>query len=128
MKLIYNQNLKKYSRILRKGSTLSEVLLWKEIKGKKLGYHFLRQRPIGSYIVDFYCFKLNLVIEIDGVSHDGKIEKDEIRDNILNQAGVHIIRFRDIDVKMNLESVVKVIGEYIKNMEKSSGSSTRHPL
>jgi very-short-patch-repair endonuclease len=91
------------------------VLLWKEIKGKKLGVQFLRQRPIGNYIVDFYCSKLNLAIEIDGVSHDAKTESDETRDKILEKSGIKIIRFRDIDIKTNLESVVRKIEECIKN-------------
>lgn len=115
MKLIYNHNLKKYSKVLRNESTLSEVLLWREIKGKKLGYQFLRQRPIGNYIVDFYCSKLNLVVEIDGVSHDAKINEDEIRDLYLKNFGINVIRFRDIDVKLNLESVVRQIKECIVN-------------
>lgn len=128
MKLIYNQHLKKYSRVLRNESTLSEVLLWGEIKGKKLGCQFLRQRPIGKYIVDFYCFKLNLAIEIDGVSHESKIERDEMRDETLEQAGIRIIRFRDEDVKNNLESVVREIRDYVENNGKSLGSGTRHSL
>lgn len=115
MKLIYNHNLKKYSKVLRKESTLSEVLLWKEIKGKKLGYQFLRQRPIGDYIVDFYCSKLNLAIEIDGVSHDTKINEDEVRDDILKKTGINTVRFRDIDIKTNLESVIRKIVECIEN-------------
>ncbi len=115
MKLIYNKNLKKFSKKLRNESTLSEVLLWKEIKDKKLGCQFLRQRPINNYIVDFYCSKLNLAIEIDGISHDAKIENDEVRDEILKNAGVKIIRFRDIDIKTNLESCVRKIVECTKN-------------
>jgi very-short-patch-repair endonuclease len=70
MKLIYNKQLKPLAKNLRKAGNLAEVLLWKELKGKQLGYQFLRQRPIDKYIVDFYCPALNLVIEIDGVSHD----------------------------------------------------------
>ncbi len=120
MKLIYNQNLKKYSRELRNNSTLSEILLWKEIKGKKLEVQFLRQRPIGNYIVDFYCSKLNFAIEIDGVSHDAKIEKDETREKILEKFGIKIIRFRDIDIKTNLESVVRKIEECIKDKNPSA--------
>jgi len=62
--------------------TMSEILLWQELKGKQLlGYDFDRQIPIDNYIVDFYCKKLNLVIEIDGSSHtiDTAPMKDEIR-------------------------------------------------
>jgi len=60
--------------------TLSEILLWQQIKGKKvLGYDFHRQKPIDEYVVDFYCPELKLVIEIDGDSHDGKEKEDFIR-------------------------------------------------
>ena len=62
--LSYRSDLKIIARRLRKNSTLSEVLLWNQLKGKKiLGYQFNRQKPIGDYIVDFYCKKLGLVIE-----------------------------------------------------------------
>ena len=71
--IYYNKNLKAFSRKLRNNSTLSEVLLWSELKGRKiLGYRFTRQKPLGKYIADFYCFELKLVIEIDGESHIGK--------------------------------------------------------
>jgi len=71
MKIYYNPKRKTLSRELRKKSTLSEDLLWKIVKGKKIkGYQFMRQKPIGDYIVDFFCSKLKLVIEIDGISHN----------------------------------------------------------
>jgi very-short-patch-repair endonuclease len=66
----YNSNLKELASELRKKMTLSEVLLWNELKQKKiLGYDFDRQRPIKDYIVDFYCKELQLAIEIDGDTH-----------------------------------------------------------
>jgi very-short-patch-repair endonuclease len=71
MKIYYNPKLKQLARNLRNNSTFSEVLLWNELKGRKMkGYQFLRQKPIGNFIVDFFCSKLNLIIEIDGDSHD----------------------------------------------------------
>ena len=57
------------ARELRQNMTLSEVLLWQEIKGKQLGIQFSRQIPIDEYIVDFYCKNLQLAVEIDGESH-----------------------------------------------------------
>ncbi len=78
MKIYYNPKLKEISRKLRKTGNLSEVLLWQHIKGRKIkGYRFARQKPIGNYIVDFYCSKLRLIIEIDGVTHDYKMKEDE---------------------------------------------------
>ncbi len=66
----YDKNLRKRARDLRKDGTLPEVLLWNELKNKKLkGYQFHRQVPMLKYIVDFYCHELQLAIEIDGPSH-----------------------------------------------------------
>jgi len=113
MVLIYNTKLKNRSRELRNKSTLSEVLLWNEIKAKKLGYQFLRQKPIGNYIVDFYCPKLKLIIEIDGSSHNSKQEYDNFRDEYFNEAQLRLIRFLDNDVKNNLDNVIRAIKEEI---------------
>ena len=80
---------KKAACKLRKNSTLSEVLLWEQLKNKQLiGYDFHRQKPIDEFIVDFYCPKLKLVIEIDGESHDGKIQEDKTREEKLKSLGL----------------------------------------
>ena len=114
MRLHYNPNLKSNSRVLRMAENLSEVLLWKEIKAKKLGVQFLRQRPIGNYIVDFYCHRLRLALEIDGITHDSKVEKDIERQNTLESAGIRFLRFQDKDVRYNLDSVLRSIKEEIR--------------
>ena len=82
--------LKQLSRNLRNNSTLSEVLFWKEVRCKNiLGYQFLRQKPIGNFIVDFYCPKLKPAIEIDGDSHGNykAFEKDRIKEKYLLKLG-----------------------------------------
>ncbi|WDF54789.1 endonuclease domain-containing protein [Mucilaginibacter sp. KACC 22063] len=67
----YNPKLKELARKLRKNMTLGEALLWNELKQDKLlGFDFDRQRCIDNYIVDFYCKKLHLAIEIDGHYHE----------------------------------------------------------
>ena len=101
----YNPKLKEYDRELRKNSTLSEVLLWKNIKNKALGVQFHRQVPMLEYIVDFYCHELMLAIEIDGDSHLYKYEYDVKRQGELEQQGVVFLRFSDLDVKQNMFSV-----------------------
>ena len=74
--LHYDPKLNQRSCDLRKDSTLAEVLLWNQLKHRKmLGYAFLRQRPIYKYIVDFHCPKLRLVIEIDGDSPRAQIRE-----------------------------------------------------
>ncbi|MDO9578479.1 MAG: DUF559 domain-containing protein [Candidatus Cloacimonadales bacterium] len=126
--LKYNPKLKERARKLRNNSTLSEVLLWREIKGKKLGFDFHRQKPIGHYIVDFYCPKLKLVIEIDGISHDDKIKYDKKRDTCLEEIGLAVLHFDDIDIKKNLNSVLENIKDWIeKNKNKFEQEEITHP-
>ena len=75
--LRYNPKLKALARELRNRSTFSEVLLWNQLKGRRIrGYQFLRQKPIDNYIVDFFCYELMLAIEIDGQTHGNKTEED----------------------------------------------------
>ena len=119
--LPYNKNLKQYSRNLRNNSTLSEVLLWQQLRaGNIRGYKFNRQKPLDNYIVDFYCKKLNLVIEVDGESHfvgDAPI-RDRERQDILERMGLSFLRFDDMDVKMNISFVIRVLEEFIDDWEK----------
>ena len=96
--------------------TLSEILLWKEIKGKKvLGYDFHRQKPIDEYIVDFYCPKLKLVIEIDGDSHEGKEEVDLIRQKKLESIGLTVLRYWDFELRANVDGIVGQLKEWIES-------------
>jgi very-short-patch-repair endonuclease len=114
----YNPELKGLAKELRRNMTLSEVLLWNELKQKQmLGFDFDRQRPIGSYIVDFYCKDLSLAIEIDGKSHFNKYDYDEKRQDELEKLGVNILRFEDIKVKKDMLNVLREI-EYWITMNK----------
>jgi len=121
MRIYYNPKLKALSRELRKKGTLSEVLLWNTLKGKKIkGYQFIRQKPIGDYIVDFFCSKLKLVIEIDGISHNDKSESDQIRQQKLESLGLSILRFYEWDVKKDIHAVVQVIENWIEEFERKN--------
>jgi very-short-patch-repair endonuclease len=84
----YNPKLKELARELRKNSTLSEVILWNEIKKKAPGYEFHRQVPIDEYIIDFFCHELLLAIEIDGSTHDYKYDYDIYRQSRLEKYGI----------------------------------------
>ena len=107
-------DLKNRSRELRKNATLSEVLLWEQLKGRQiLNYKFRRQERIIDYIVDFYCKELKLAIEIDGFSHDFKMEYDTFRQKSLEQLGVHMLRFQDEMVKQDMITVVQQIVDWI---------------
>lgn len=123
MKIHYNPKLKPLSRKLRNNSTLSEVLLWEELKNRKmLGYKFLRQKPIGNYIVDFFCNKLKLVIEIDGDSHNSDtFEYDMNRQQWLESNGLTVLRFDDLEVKKDMDNVLMGIEGWIRNYEESEG-------
>ncbi|MGE4503453.1 MAG: endonuclease domain-containing protein [Thiomicrospira sp.] len=105
--LPYNPALKEKAKALRKAGILHEALLWLEIKSKKLnGLDFDRQKIIGNYIVDFYCAEKSVVIEVDGVSHDGKQAADVERDCYLASLGLTVIRLLAKDVLQNMEGVV----------------------
>ncbi len=97
--------------------TLSEVLLWQELSGKKvMGYDLDRQRPIDNYIVDFYCKKLKLAIEIDGESHGyyDVMNNDKKRQRRLESLGVRFLRFDDEYVKTDIGGVVEDIELWIE--------------
>lgn len=105
----YNTDLKEFSRKLRKFSTTAEILLWQQLKaGRMHGYTFNRQKPLGRYIVDFYCHKLKLVIEIDGHSHltDHAVVNDIIRQKVLEEQGLYFMRYDDLDVKQKMPLVL----------------------
>jgi very-short-patch-repair endonuclease len=113
--LKYNPKLKATARMLRSHSTLAEILLWNQLKGKKiLGYDFHRQKPIGNYIVDFFCPRLLLAVEIDGSSHLERAEEDKRRQTELQALGIRFLRFRDHEVKQDIGSVIDIIKEWVK--------------
>ncbi len=100
--------------------TLSEILLWQELKGGQLnGYDFDRQRPIDEYIVDFYCKDLMLAIEIDGDSHThGEVADNDVeRQKRLETLGVRFLRFDDLDVKKEMGFVLNTILTWIEENE-----------
>jgi len=114
--LTYNGKLKAFSRQLRNNMTDGEIRLWSKIRGRQLKeLQFYRQKIIGNYIVDFYCPKANLVIEIDGGQHleeDG-IRKDKERDAYLNNLGLRVLRFSSRDVLKNTDGVLQNIYEQL---------------
>lgn len=116
MKVQYKNYLKKYSRSLRNNPTLSEKILWQQLKGRQIqGFQFSRQKPIGNYIADFYCFRLKLVIEIDGVSHIGRENKDKEKQNFIESLGFTVLRFTDYEVQFKFNNVLAKINEWVLN-------------
>jgi very-short-patch-repair endonuclease len=122
--LPYNPKLKPLARELRNKSTLSEVLLWNQLKNRQVkGYKFLRQKPIDNYIVDFFCYDLMLAIEIDGTTHDHKISEDATRQQHIESLGITVLRFLDTDVKRNLEGVIESIHAFVKRFERENSTT-----
>jgi len=92
--------------------TDSERKLWSRIRRKQIfGLQFYRQRPIGNVIVDFYCPKAQLVLEVDGSQHTTKlaVERDKYRDSYLKQQGVKVLRFDNLQVLNQLDAVVESV-------------------
>jgi very-short-patch-repair endonuclease len=96
---------------LRREMTPTEKILWKELRANKLGVHFRRQQVIQGFIVDFYCHKAGLVVEVDGDIHDLQREEDERREKVLSEMGLRIVRFGNDEVERDLSAVVGKIRE-----------------
>ena len=129
--LPYNKNLKEFSRDLRSHSTLSEILLWQKLRASQFrGYAFNRQKLLGNYIVDFYCRKLNLVIEVDGNSHffEESVMEDQERQNVIERMGLNFLRFSDLEVKRSMPSVLGEIGYFIDDFEGKMVKNPPYPL
>jgi very-short-patch-repair endonuclease len=100
------------ARHLRKRLTPQEVKLWVRLRElRALGFHFRRQSPLSSYIVDFECRKARLVVEVDGGQHnlDSGLRADAKRDANLQHDGYRVLRFWNHDVDRNLDGVVSKI-------------------
>ncbi len=117
--LPYNPALKERAKALRKAGNLAEVLLWQQLKNNQLlGLDFDRQKIIGNYIVDFYCASEDLVIEVDGSSHDNKEEYDSQRDAFLEGLNLKVIHITDRDVKTKLDKVIQFLNYEINKKRK----------
>ena len=97
--------------------TDAEIVLWSKLRKKQLfDLQFYRQKPLGQFIVDFYCPSARLVIELDGGQHytDDGSSRDTIRDSALSEMGLCVLRFSNLDVLTNVEGV---IAEIIRHLE-----------
>ena len=121
MKIYYDKNLKQLARKLRNESTKSEIKLWNYLRNKQMrNYQFTRQKPIDKYIVDFFCNKLKLAIELDGYSHQFEevFENDMEKEARLNKIGITVLRFDDEEVMSDIDNVLRSIESYIEDFEK----------
>lgn len=125
MKILYNHNLVETAKYLRNHMTFGEKVAWRFLRNKQMeGFDFHRQKPIGNYIADFYCSQLNLVIEIDGISHEDEHikENDMKKDQYFKGIGLNVLRFTDDEIIGNGETVEKRIREYIRTHPPSPSS------
>ena len=110
----------KYNRArnLRKNSTTQEQKLWELIRNRKLnGLKFVRQYPIGNYIVDFACRQKKIIIELDGGQHneDANIVYDTERTKYLENSGYKVIRFWNNEIDNNIEGVYERLLEFVSD-------------
>ena len=117
---IFNQRSQtEKRRLLRNNATNAEEILWQRLKGKQIeGNKFRRQVSITEYVVDFYCPKLNLAIEVDGVTHSttDEIEYDNDRQARIEILGIVFLRFRNEEIFNNLEKVISEISDKVKEL------------
>ena len=114
----YNKKLKFLARKNRSNMTKAETKIWNKLLRKRqlYGYKFLRQRPIANYIVDFFSPELNLIIEIDGYSHEFEeiYDKDIVRQKELEELGYHILRFCDEQIMSDFDNVIRTLEAWLE--------------
>ena len=121
----YDATLTEKARENRKNPTPAEKKMWFEVLQNKRfeGLKFSRQKPLDTFIVDFYCAELLLVIEIDGDSHAAQEDYDQRRTACLNRLGIEVIRYSNPDVLENLEGVFEDLSRRIKSRQKQPPKS-----
>ena len=113
--LSYREDLKPKAQNLRKNMTPEEKHLWFDFL-KAYPIQFRRQKPVNQYILDFYCSKAKLAIELDGSQHyETDVQKyDEERTKFLEEQGIEVLRFTNLEIKQHFPEVVKLIEEKVK--------------
>ena len=102
------------ARRLRRESTSAELRLWNRLRSRAIdGHKFVRQQPIGRYVVDFICRERRLVIELDGGQHADN-PRDLIRDQWLCEHNYRVLRFWNNDVMSNMDGVLETIAEALR--------------
>ena len=98
------------ARRQRETPTLSESILWERLRRKALdGHKFRRQHPFGPFILDFYCPERRLAVEVDGAIHAGQSGADQERQQLLEAAGLNVVRISADEVEHNIEAALSTI-------------------
>jgi very-short-patch-repair endonuclease len=120
MTRIYNKSTQTEKRgMLRRSMSKAEVLLWTHLSRKQmLGYKFRRQYGVDKFVVDFYCPKLKLAIEIDGPSHAEQegVAYDKMRQSYIEGLGIQFVRFQNDEIYEDMQSVLESIASKIKSL------------
>jgi len=119
LKSIYNSQLLKQRRgELRKNQTEAEKVLWFHIRNKQIaGFKFFRQYSVGAYILDFYCPRGRLAVELGGVHHKDSDNRayDQVRDLYLKGYDIGILRFWNDEILKNMDNVLETIQKSLKS-------------
>lgn len=111
--------------------SLPEVLLWRCLRRRALGFKFRKQHPLAPYVLDFYCPEAKLVVEVDGEAHNrgDRSMRDARRDRILGELGLKIIRVPARDVLASPETVAEaIVASVAKPLHRPSGGPPPHAL
>lgn len=106
--------LKPLARAMRRGPTPAEALLWACLRNSQLGAKFRRQHALGPFILDFYCARYDLAIEVDGTIHRFSQQQDRERADFLTDLGITLLRFTNDQVEVDIERVIERIRDAMK--------------
>ena len=99
------------ARVLRRRQTDAERVMWHLVRRRQLGVKFRRQHPIEPYVLDFYCHRLRLAVEVDGAGHvqPTKRAEDRERSAVLQAQGIKVVRFTNVEVLQETEAVAEAL-------------------
>lgn len=119
------QTITKRAREFRKNQTPAETKLWENLRNRKLGVKFVRQKPFVldycekkvAFVADFYCSAAHLIIEVDGSVHSKQSDYDLLRTTLLNQKGINLVRFTNDNISQDIVTVLQTIKNKISKFE-----------
>lgn len=113
---------------LRDEMPLAERILWKHLRSEALGVKFRRQVSVGVYVVDFYCPRLRLALELDGESHAGEDARayDAVRQSAIEALGIMFLRFSNEEIYRNTSGVVETIAHAVTRRSEALGIEVKN--
>ncbi len=120
---IYNRKeMKERRQELRRAMTPAERILWQSLRGEQFGVKFRSQFSVGPFILDFYCPRLKLALELDGPSHEGAEEYDRVRQEDIEALGIVFLRFSNQEIYRNRIGVLELIAARVAERSGNGGS------